>query len=83
MRIGVDVHFDRTVADGFADFRLRRAGAAVEDEIDRLGGEATFFGDVFLGSTEDARFELDVAGFIHAVDVAEGGRDGETRADRA
>ena len=36
LRVGVDVHLDDAVVEGLADLREQRAGAAVEDEVERL-----------------------------------------------
>ena len=45
--VGVDVHLDDAVAQGFLDLLLARAGAAVEDQV-HLGLLAVFAGDYVL-----------------------------------
>lgn len=70
--IGVDVHFDDAVVEGFADFFDGGAGAAVEDEVE-LGVGAVFGDDGVLAFFEDVGAEFDGAGFVGSVDVAEGG----------
>jgi hypothetical protein len=81
--VGVDVHLDDAVADGLADFLLGGAGAAVEHEVQGVGRHAVLVGDVGLRIAQDGRGQLDVARLVDAVDVAEGGGDGEVRADLA
>mmetsp|Transcript_24332 Transcript_24332/g.75114 ORF Transcript_24332/g.75114 Transcript_24332/m.75114 type:complete len:425 (-) Transcript_24332:155-1429(-) len=76
--VGVDVHLDGARFDGVADFFLRGAGAAVEDEVDGFFVVAAqLLGDELLGVVENDGFEFDVARRVDAVDVAEGGGDGE------
>src|SRR5690606_17054805 len=55
------------------DLLGRRAGPAVEDEVEgRL--LADLLADDTLDLTEDLRAQLDRTGLVHAVDVAEGQR---------
>ena len=81
LEVGVEVHFNGAVAERFADFLARGTGTAVEDEIHRLRPRAEFFLDEVLRVFEDDGLQLDVAGLVNPVDVAEGGRDREVRAD--
>ena len=70
--VGVHVHLDDAVVQGLADLFEERAGAAVEDEVERVL-PATPGGDRVLEFLQHGRTELDVARLVHAVDVAEGG----------
>ena len=72
LRIGVDVHLDYAVGNGFADVGEFGTGTAVEDE--GHAGRFAVLGDHgFLAVAQDAGLQLDVAGLVHAVHVAEGG----------
>ena len=53
----------------------------MEDEVDRLGAGLALLDDVLLRIAQDRRLQLDVAGRVDAVRVAERGRDREV-ADR-
>mmetsp|Transcript_2361 Transcript_2361/g.4505 ORF Transcript_2361/g.4505 Transcript_2361/m.4505 type:complete len:348 (+) Transcript_2361:218-1261(+) len=81
LRVGVDVHLDHASLDRGLDVLEVGAAAAVEDEGDRLGAlrKAELLAHVRLRPAEDGRVELDVARRVDAVDVAEGGGDGEAR----
>mmetsp|Transcript_10119 Transcript_10119/g.33300 ORF Transcript_10119/g.33300 Transcript_10119/m.33300 type:complete len:502 (-) Transcript_10119:7-1512(-) len=72
--VGVDVHLDGARLDRVADVLPRRAAAAVEDEAGRLGvAVAELLRDVLLRVVQNLRLEVDVAGRVDAVHVAEGG----------
>mmetsp|Transcript_89528 Transcript_89528/g.241833 ORF Transcript_89528/g.241833 Transcript_89528/m.241833 type:complete len:209 (+) Transcript_89528:340-966(+) len=82
LRVRVDVHLHDPGIQGGVDVLLLGAGATVEDEeegllIANLGAE------VGLEGGQQLRSELHIAGLVDAVHVAEGGRDGEHRRDRA
>ena len=78
LSVGVDVHLDDTVGDGLLDFFDGGTGAAVEDELHGLVLiAAELLLDVSLGVVKDLGLEVDVAGGVDAVDVAEGGSAGE------
>ncbi|ENY73677.1 recombinational DNA repair protein [Aeromonas diversa CDC 2478-85] len=79
--VGVDVHLHHAVGDGFADLFQGRAGATVEYEVQALGRDTELLGDVFLGGVQDGGGQLDVTRLVNTVHVAEGGSDGEARAD--
>jgi hypothetical protein len=49
LQVGIDIHFDGAVADGFADLVLRAAAAAVENEIDGFGAGLPFLFDMSPG----------------------------------
>lgn len=68
--VGVDVHLDNAVGDGFADVAEVGAGAAVEDEAHVF---AMLVHHGFLTVTENLGLELHGTGLVHAVYVAEGG----------
>ncbi len=53
----------------------------MEHEVQGLGRQTELLGNVFLGSVQDGRGQLDVTRLVNTVHVAEGGSDGETRAD--
>jgi len=74
--VGVDVHLHHAVVDGRGDLLRRRAGAAVEDQVERLraGLQAELADDRVLGLLEDLGAQLDVARLVDAVHVAEGQR---------
>ena len=72
--VGVDVHLHHAEVDGVADLLRGRARAAVEDEVEgaRVGAEAELRGGGLLRGLEDLGAQLDVAGLVDAVHVAEG-----------
>lgn len=78
--IGIDVHFDDTVVEGFLKIFRRRAGTAVENEI-HFCGSTVFVGDGFLAIAKDGRLEFHSTGFVGTVNVTEGGSEQEA-ADR-
>ena len=55
----------------------------MEDQVERAFAGAEFLLHVHLAVVQDVRAQLDVAGLVHAVHVAESGCDGEARADLA
>lgn len=63
-----------------ADLFERRAGTAVEYEVDRIFTRAVFFLYVFLGVAQYRRFEHHVTRFVHAVNVSERSGDSEVGA---
>lgn len=78
LHVGVHVDLDDTVADGIEVLLLSRAGAAVEDKEDRLVVAGANGGlDVSLVLAKELGVQLDVAGLVDTVDVAETGSDGE------
>jgi len=78
----VDVHFDDSVLNGRRDLLLGGAGASVHDEESRFVVVALdLFVDVGLVTGKELRAENNIAGFVHAVDVAKGSGDGEHGAD--
>ena len=73
LRVGVDVHLDDAVGDGQGDLVRGGAGAAVHDEVEGAVVLPTDLrGDLLLDGAQDLGAQLDVAGLVHAVDVAEG-----------
>ena len=76
--VGIDVHLDNSCLDGVPNVLDRGAGATVENEPhgQRLLA-AELLRDVLLRVVEDDRLKIDVAGGVHAVNVAEGGGAGE------
>ncbi|MBG9886995.1 hypothetical protein ABE10_10645, partial [Bacillus toyonensis] len=70
--VGVDVHLHDAVRDRERDLLVRRPGAAVEDEVERLRAGAVLRRDLLLDLAEQLGAELDVARLIHAVHIAEG-----------
>ena len=76
LRVGVDVHLDDTVAERLTDLFERRSRAAMEHEVHFSFG-SVLVGDCFLTILEDRWLELDRAGLVAAVDVAEGGGEHE------
>lgn len=84
LQVGVEVDLDDTVRDGVEVVLFAGSGATVEDEEDGLlvlG--ALLVLHVLLVLAEQLGPELDVAGLIHTVHVAEAGGDGEVRRDGA
>jgi hypothetical protein len=82
LHVSVDVDLDDTVADGLLELGLGGAGATVEDEEDGLvGTRAGLLLDVLLVLGEQLGVELDVAGLVDTVDVAEASGNGEVGAD--
>mmetsp|Transcript_9708 Transcript_9708/g.27207 ORF Transcript_9708/g.27207 Transcript_9708/m.27207 type:complete len:432 (-) Transcript_9708:11-1306(-) len=78
LSVSVDVHLDDTVTNGLLDLIDGGTGAAVEDELHGLVLiAAELLLDVGLGAFKDLGLEVDVAGGVDAVDVAEGGSAGE------
>ena len=75
--VGVDVHLDDTVVEGFLEVVAGSSGAAVEDEV-HFGFWAILVGDDLLSVTEDGWLELHGARFVGAVDVSEGGGEHKT-----
>src|SRR5690606_13644528 len=71
--VGVDVHLDDAVVDRRGDLLGRGPGAAVEDEVEGAL-LAVLRLDRLLGVLEHLRTELDAAGLVDTVDVAEGQR---------
>src|SRR5690606_30015867 len=67
LRVGVDVHLDDTVGNGRGDLLRGRAGAAVEDEVERLRARAVLGGDAGLDLTEELGAELDRTRLVDAV----------------
>jgi hypothetical protein len=59
------------VVEGLVDVAQLGAGAAVEHEVE-AGLVAELFGDRLLPVAQDRRLELDVAGLVDAVHIAEG-----------
>ena len=73
--VGVDVHLDHAVGDGLPDLLQRRAGAAVEDQVERLVLAVSLAHRV-LDLLQHRRAQLDVPRLVDAVHVAErGGQD--------
>mmetsp|Transcript_43753 Transcript_43753/g.115715 ORF Transcript_43753/g.115715 Transcript_43753/m.115715 type:complete len:399 (+) Transcript_43753:317-1513(+) len=81
LSVGVHVHLHDTVAHGLVDVGLLRAGAAVEDEEEWLVAPVELGRHVLLEAIQEVRLQLDVARLVDAVDVAEGGGDGELLGD--
>ena len=82
LQVGVEVDLDHTVADRVLVLLLRRAGAAVKDQEDRLVlFRVDFVLDVFLMLSQQFRVELDVARLVHPMYVAKAGGDREVWAD--
>src|SRR6476660_658197 len=73
LRVGVYVHLHHAVVQGGPDLLQQRAGAAVEDQVERLL-LAVLRADRLLDLLEDLRAQLHVARLVHAVHVAEGQR---------
>ena len=71
--VGVDVHLHDAVAHCLGDVFSRGARAAVEDEVEGLL-LADLSTDSVLDLPQQLRAQLDVAGLVHAVDVAESQR---------
>mmetsp|Transcript_43744 Transcript_43744/g.115682 ORF Transcript_43744/g.115682 Transcript_43744/m.115682 type:complete len:398 (+) Transcript_43744:317-1510(+) len=80
LRVGVHVHLDHAGLQRLLDLLLLRAGASVEDEEVRLLLRQDAAG-VPLEVSQELRPEDDVARLVDAVDVAEGGGDGELLGD--
>lgn len=82
LHVSVDVDLDDTVADGLLELGLGGAGATVEDKEDGLvGGRAGLLLDVLLVLGEELGVELDVAGLVDTVDIAEASGNREVGAD--
>lgn len=82
LHVSVHVDLDDTVADGIKVLLLGGAGATVEDEEDGLGVLRADGGlDVRLVLAEELGVELDVAGLVDTVDVAEASGNGEVGGD--
>lgn len=82
LHVGVHVDLDDTVADGIEVLLLRGAGAAVEDEENGLlllGADGSL--DVLLVLAEELGVQLDIAGLVDTVDIAEAGGNGEVWGD--
>mmetsp|Transcript_6736 Transcript_6736/g.16336 ORF Transcript_6736/g.16336 Transcript_6736/m.16336 type:complete len:410 (+) Transcript_6736:222-1451(+) len=78
--VSVDVHLDDTVLEGELNLVLLGARPTVEHKVDGLVLLALeLFFDVSLRVAEDLGAEDDIARLVNAVDVAEGGCDGELR----
>lgn len=82
LSVGVNVHLDDAVLDSSLDLVLGGTGTTMEDEEEGLLFLATElpFG-VGLMLVEQLGVEADVSGLVHAVNVAEGGGDGEVGGD--
>src|SRR5664280_73992 len=72
LRIGVDVHLHHAVVQRLPDLLEQRATAAVKHQLERPV-PADLGADRVLDLLQDRRAQLDVAGLVHAVHVAEGG----------
>ena len=70
LSVGVDVHLHDAVVEGFLKVIAGGAGAAVENEV-HFSFRSILVGDNFLAVAEDGGLELDRAGLVGAVDVAE------------
>lgn len=82
LHVGVHVDLDDTEADGLEVLLLGGARAAVEDEEDGLVVLGLDGGlDVGLVLAEQLGVELDVAGLVDTVDVAEASGNGEVGGD--
>ena len=81
LHVGIDVHLHHAVVERLVDFLLRRARAAVEDEMEARV-LAVRLHDRVLALLEHLGPQLHVAGFIDAVDVAKRRREQVAAADR-
>ncbi len=82
LQIGIQIHLHNAMADGVRELFFLRPGAAVEDKEDglvRFG--LCFFLNVGLVFAQEFRVELDVSGFVDAVNVTETGSDREVGRD--
>src|SRR5918999_1886595 len=70
LRVGVDVHLDHAVRQGLADLIARRAGPAVEDQVERAL-LAVLGANRVLDLLEHGGPQLDVPWLVDAVHVAE------------
>ena len=82
LQIGVEIDFDDAVTDGIQVVLLAGAGAAMEDEEDGLFILALLLLlHILLMLAEELGAQLDVAGLVHAMHVAEARSDGEVGRD--
>ena len=81
LHVGIDVHFHHAVVERLVDLRLRRAGAAVEDEM-KPRFLAVRLHHCILAFLQHARPQFHVAGLVDSMDVAERGREEVASADR-
>ena len=79
LHVGVDVHLHHAVVQRLVDVAQLRSGSAVEDQVEsrRFAERGD---DGLLAVLQDRRFQLDLARFVHAVHVAERGREQIARA---
>jgi hypothetical protein len=82
LHVSVEVDLDDTVRDGLPEVLDTAAAASVEDEEDGLFFLGTdLLLDESLVLLEELRAELDVAGLVHSVDVAESSSNAEVWRD--
>lgn len=75
LRIGINIHLDHAIAQGFFDLGGLGTGTAVEDVIEGLGtvGKPQLLGSDLLAFGQYLWAQLDVARLIDAMDVTESG----------
>ena len=70
----INIRFDDSVVEDFANVAEFRTGSAVEDEVETLIGTILFF-DSCLTITKDGWLKLNRAWLVSAVYIAEGCRE--------
>src|SRR5258706_11288405 len=75
LNIGVNIHLDDTITNGFTyGFRFRTR-PSMKHKIDRVLLRFEFLLNIILGILKYSRLKLHIAGFINTVNIAERGGD--------